>query len=122
MASLEELRGELDCLDEQIIALFEKRMEVCSLVADYKIENGRKVYDRAREQEKLLKAASRVEHAYNKKRSTGAVYPSDVGQQETSISETFRLRDNGETSVYRSKRAGCKEFTDCIPGSGGSLQ
>ena len=42
MASLEELRGELDCLDEQIIALFEKRMEVCSLVADYKIENGRK--------------------------------------------------------------------------------
>lgn len=47
MASLEELRGELDRLDEQIIALYERRMEVCSCVADYKIKNGRKVYDRS---------------------------------------------------------------------------
>lgn len=67
MASLEELRGELDRLDEQIIALYERRMEVCSCVADYKIKNGRKVYDRQREQEKLAKAASQVEHAENKK-------------------------------------------------------
>lgn len=36
-------------------------------MADYKIENGRKVYDRAREQEKLLKAASQTEHVENKK-------------------------------------------------------
>ena len=41
MASLEELRGELDRLDEQIIALYERRMEVCSCVADYKIKNGK---------------------------------------------------------------------------------
>lgn len=67
MASLEELRGELDRLDEQIIALYERRMEVCSCVADYKIKNGRKVYDRQREQEKLAKAASQVEHEENKK-------------------------------------------------------
>lgn len=67
MASLEELRRELDCLDEQIISLYEKRMEICSQVADYKIENGRKVYDRIREQEKLKKAAFLTEHAYNRK-------------------------------------------------------
>ena len=53
MASLEELRGELDRLDEQIIALYERRMEVCSCVADYKIKNGRKVGSRRSLQRRL---------------------------------------------------------------------
>ena len=121
MASLEELRGELDRLDEQIIALYERRMEVCSCVADYKIKNGRKVYDRQREQEKLAKAASQVEHAENK-RVCRSFYPAHVTEQEASVSEAFTVRDDRETSVYRSRSVGSEKSKDRIPGCGGSLQ
>ena len=53
---LNELRGRIDSIDEQIIRLYEERMDVCRQVAEYKIENGKKVYDRVREEEKLAKA------------------------------------------------------------------
>lgn len=55
---LNELRGRIDSIDEQIIRLYEERMDVCRQVAEYKIENGKKVYDRVREEEKLAKARS----------------------------------------------------------------
>jgi len=41
-----ELRKRLDGLDEQIVALYEERMELCSQVAEYKIATGRKVLDK----------------------------------------------------------------------------
>ena len=40
---LNELRGRIDSIDEQIIRLYEERMDVCRQVAEYKIENGKKV-------------------------------------------------------------------------------
>ena len=49
MASLEELRAELDTIDDQLVRLYEKRMEVCEAVGEYKVHTGRKVYDRQRE-------------------------------------------------------------------------
>ena len=58
MADLVELRGKLDEIDEQIVALYEKRMDVCKEVAAYKIGAGKKVFDRQREQEKLAKVKS----------------------------------------------------------------
>lgn len=50
---LGELRKGLDGIDAQIVELYERRMDLCRQVAEYKIENGRKVFDRVREQEKL---------------------------------------------------------------------
>ena len=67
MASLEELRAELDTIDDQLVRLYEKRMEVCEAVGEYKVHTGRKVYDRQRENEKLTDVASKVEGEFNKK-------------------------------------------------------
>lgn len=53
-----ELRGQLDVIDEKIVALYEERMAISAQVADYKIETGKKVFDRAREEEKLKKVRS----------------------------------------------------------------
>lgn len=50
---LQEIREKLDRLDKQLLELFEERMELCGNVAEYKLENGKPVYDREREQEKL---------------------------------------------------------------------
>lgn len=56
-----ELRNELDGIDKQIVELYEKRMEVCEQVAAYKIETGKRVFDKERENQKL-KAVSAMTH------------------------------------------------------------
>ena len=50
---LQEIRKEIDRVDGELLELFEKRMELCSQVAESKIETGKPVFDRTREQEKL---------------------------------------------------------------------
>ena len=67
MASLEDLRKELDTVDGNMVRLYEKRMELCRQVAEYKIETGRKVFDKAREKEKLAAVADQVTGEFNKK-------------------------------------------------------
>lgn len=62
---LQTLRGQLDEIDEQIVKLYEERMEISSQVADYKIETGKKVFDKTREQEKLQKVKSLTHNAFN---------------------------------------------------------
>ena len=59
---LKDLRSEIDVIDKQIVELYEKRMEVASQVADYKISVGKKVIDKQREDEKL-KAVKALAHS-----------------------------------------------------------
>lgn len=65
MADLLELRQQLDELDAQIVQLYEQRMDICSQVADYKIETGKKVFDKEREDEKLRKVKSLTHNEFN---------------------------------------------------------
>ena len=60
-----ELRGQLDEIDAQIVDLYERRMDICGQVAEYKIQNGKKVLDRQREQEKLAKVKSMTHNEFN---------------------------------------------------------
>ena len=60
-----DLRNELDDIDARIVELYEKRMDICAQVAEYKIANGRKVLDRQREQEKLAKVRSLAHNELN---------------------------------------------------------
>ena len=60
-----ELRNQIDVIDSQIVELFEKRMDICKGVAQYKIENGKKVFDRQREQEKLAKVKALTHNDFN---------------------------------------------------------
>lgn len=67
MESLQELRGQLDEIDAQIVELYQKRMDVCSKVGDYKINTGKKVFDKQREIEKLAAVTENVENEFYKK-------------------------------------------------------
>ncbi len=67
MRSLEELRNELDRIDPQIIQLYEERMSVCEEVGEIKIEEGRKVFDRNREQQKLAQVTREAKDPFYKK-------------------------------------------------------
>jgi chorismate mutase/prephenate dehydratase len=53
-----DLRDKIDVIDKQIVELYENRMELCRQVAEYKIETGKKVFDRVREEEKIRKVKS----------------------------------------------------------------
>lgn len=63
---LNVLRDQIDEIDKQIVDLYEKRMDVCSQVAEYKIQNGKKVFDRVREEEKIRKVKSLAHNDFNK--------------------------------------------------------
>ena len=63
---LTELRDKIDVIDEQIVKLYEERMDVCAQVAQYKIENGKKVFDRAREEDKIRKIQGMTHNEFNR--------------------------------------------------------
>ena len=60
-----QLRDELDGIDKQIVELYEKRMEVCGQVAAYKIETGKRVFDKEREQQKLKSVRGLTHNEFN---------------------------------------------------------
>ena len=62
---LKDLREQIDGIDGQIVALFERRMDICKQVAEYKICTGKKVLDKSRETEKLAKVRSLTHNEFN---------------------------------------------------------
>ena len=67
MATLEELRLQLDEIDDQLVKLYENRMQVCKEVGELKVNTGRKVFDKQREKEKLADVSGKVTGDFNKK-------------------------------------------------------
>lgn len=60
------LRDEIDEIDNQIAALYQKRMQVSLEVAEYKIGTGKKIYDKERELEKIKKLTALVPDNFSK--------------------------------------------------------
>lgn len=60
-----KLREQIDVIDRQIVSLYEQRMDICSQVAEYKIETGKKVFDRQREMEKLASVKALTHNEFN---------------------------------------------------------
>lgn len=65
MIDLKEIRVEIDAIDKQIQELFEKRMELASNVAEYKILTGMPVFDKERELQKLKVFRERANNEFN---------------------------------------------------------
>lgn len=55
---LNELRGTINDIDEQLLALFEKRMEVSGQIAEYKLANDMKVFHPERERQVIERIKS----------------------------------------------------------------
>lgn len=62
---LSQLRQQIDTIDRQIVDLYEKRMDVSRQVAEYKIETGKKVFDKQREQEKIAGVNALTHNDFN---------------------------------------------------------
>lgn len=91
---LSELRQQIDEIDNQIVSLYEKRMDVCSQVADYKIATGKKVFDKTREVQKIQNVKCKVKNEFNK---TGV---EELFEQLMSMSRKLQYQKLSETGAY----------------------
>lgn len=66
MIDLQDSRAEIDRVDKEIVRLFEYRMQLTRDVAEYKIQTGKKVYDREREEAKLAALKSLAGNDFNR--------------------------------------------------------
>ncbi len=66
MKDLNEIREEIDEIDRQMVALYEKRMRRTSEVAEYKLSVGKPVLDKGREKEKLEKVKAQAQSEENR--------------------------------------------------------
>ena len=67
MIDLSISRQQIDEIDSQIVELFEKRMKVANDVANYKIETGKAVFDKEREEKKLEKLGAMSHGEFNER-------------------------------------------------------
>lgn len=66
MLDLLKIRDEIDEVDKQLVSLLDKRLKLCTDVANFKIETGKKVFDEEREKAKLEKITSMVDEKQSK--------------------------------------------------------
>jgi len=110
--NLADSRKRIDEIDRQMAALFEERMKVVKEVANYKIETGKPVLDRKREEEKLAAMAELVEGEFNQ---TGI---QELYSQMMSISRKYQY--TLLTSVSENKIGMEREFVEKLPVKEGS--
>lgn len=92
---LQILRDKLDGIDKNLATLFEERMDVCKQVAEYKIETGKSVLDKERENQKIASVGALAHNDFNK---TGL---SELFEQIMAISRKLQyqmLAQKGETA------------------------
>ncbi len=86
--NLDELRKNIDEIDDELLRLFEKRMEITHQVAQYKIENGIKVFQSERENAIIDKVRSKAPDGLQNSVETLFTTIMDIGKSKQ-FSEFF---------------------------------
>lgn len=117
---LQEIRKQLDAVDQEIVALFEKRMELCGNVAEFKIGTGKPVYDKEREMQKLDAVAGMAEESFEKQALR------ELFSQMMTISRRYQYKllaehglweDNGFRAVKSLKTTGVRVVYQGVEGA-----
>lgn len=85
---LDELRKEIDKIDDELLKLFEKRMQITHQVAQYKIENGLDVFQSQREQDIINNVRNKVPSGLENSAETLFTTIMDIGKSKQ-FSEFF---------------------------------
>lgn len=120
MLDLQEIRSQIDSVDRELVKLFEKRMQLTTDVAKYKIETGKKVLDPEREQQKLAAIEELVSNEMNK-RSINEIFTQIMANSRKyqymlleSMGQT--LREDYEV-LDELPVAGCRVVYQGVPGA-----
>lgn len=117
MIDLAKSRESIDCIDKQIVNLFEQRMKVAGDVAEYKRNTGKKVFDPEREEQKLEALGALASSEFNER----AVR--ELFSQIMSISRKYQyslLAEQNEKFEELSELPKGKETRVCFFGAPGS--
>lgn len=95
--SIENYRQEIDKIDQELVRLFNKRMEVVKGVAEYKKESGAPLYDGARERQLIARAAEQSDEAtelytrvlFSTLTNVSRAYQSRLLSEDKKLSETI---------------------------------
>lgn len=102
MLDLGKMRDEIDVIDSEIVRLFEKRMKICENVAQFKIETGKPVFDKASEQDKLktlgAKAGSAILPLWS-----GRTIPADYVPSAENVSISFYRKTESKNQAILQK-------------------
>ena len=105
---LGELRSQIDEIDHELVELFEKRMEICGQVAEYKIQNNKQVFDKKREEEKIQNVKAL---AHNELNRTGV---EELFEQIMSVSRKLQYRmmtEHGKTELPPFEKKECLDIS-----------
>lgn len=92
MANLDELRKEIDAVDEQLVKLLETRLNIVTKIGEYKIANNIPIIDRNRSGLVIEKAVKRL----NDKKFSGEM--TEMFSNMISVSENMQKRKNSVIS------------------------
>ena len=108
---LQQLRKEIDGIDQQITRLFEERMIACEGVAAYKREHALPVFDGGRERDKLCDVADMVRPEYAD--AVRALYATIFEQSRS----RQRALNRGETALHRDIKHAIEHTAPLFPES-----
>lgn len=113
-------RSRLDQIDQEIVRLFEERMQVCGDVAAYKVETGKAVYDGEREKQKIAAVRELAHGDFNREAVT------ELFSQLMNISRRFqygileakgKAEPTGFTQVEELKKDGVRVVFQGVEGA-----
>jgi chorismate mutase/prephenate dehydratase len=111
MRELSKVREDIDKVDNEIVELYKKRLSLAEEVAGFKIAHSRPVYDKKREEEKLLKLSSLGSDEFEKKgirELFSQVMSGSRKRQYAIMAEAGRVHSFGFTVRDRFDFSNCK--------------
>ena len=110
--ALQEIRKQIDQVDSQLAALIEQRMRLTADVAEYKMQNGKEIYDPVREKEKLASVRAMAKTPF------GEIAMGEIFAQMMTISRRYQYQVLGS---YGNKADGGFKLVENLPTAGARI-
>ena len=109
---LQVIRKQIDQVDSQLAALIEQRMRLTADVAEYKMQNGKEIYDPVREKEKLASVRAMAKTPF------GEIAMGEIFAQMMTISRRYQYQVLGS---YGNKADGGFKLVENLPTAGARI-
>lgn len=109
---LQEIRKQIDQVDSQLAALIEQRMRLTADVAEYKMQNGKEIYDPVREKERLASVRAMAKTPF------GEIAMGEIFAQMMTISRRYQYQVLGS---YGNKADGGFKLVENLPTAGARI-
>ena len=120
---LQDYRKQIDDIDDQLVKLFEQRMEVTKGIVAYKQEHGMKILDAGREREKLAAVCAKVKPELRNYTSVlySSIFELSRSHQSQQMSRYTELSDRIKQAIESTPKLFPREVTVGVCGVEGAF-